>query len=153
MVSNNDVNGRVFLYEVVIQPQTSGLKKINGLMYRQGKLLLKVPYERMNEEMQRIQRLGGKIVTITPVGAIEPLTETEVAQVIHQHLELPWWVEISTTNPKCLYYFGPFDSCEEAVTNQGGYVEDLHEEGAQNITINVKQCQPQILTQEWDEEA
>lgn len=152
MATNKDANSRVFLYEVVIQPQIGELKQINGLIYRQGKLFLKVPYERMNQEMQRIQRLGGKIVSINPLGAMAPLTETAGNEVMNQHLALPWWVEISTTHPNCLYYFGPFDSREEALDNQAGYVEDLRGEGAQNITLYVKQCQPQILTQAWDEE-
>ncbi|MEA5509132.1 DUF1816 domain-containing protein [Crocosphaera sp. UHCC 0190] len=141
MATNNDANNRVFLYEVVIQPQMAALNQINGLFQRRGKFYLKVPYKRMNQEMQRITRLGGKIVNIMPVNALNELP-------IKQKIELPWWVEIITTQPRCLYYFGPFDSPEEAQINQGGYVEDLKEEGANGITIKIKQCQPPILTQE-----
>ena len=41
----------------------------------------------------------------------------------------PWWVEISTTEPRCLYYFGPFDTQSEAELHQAGYIEDLEQEG------------------------
>lgn len=59
---------------------------------------------------------------------------------------LPWWVAIQTTIPRCTYYFGPFDSAEEARLNQAGYVEDLREEGAQGISIKIEQCEPEVLT-------
>lgn len=57
-----------------------------------------------------------------------------------------WWVEIATERPKCLYYFGPFNSAEEAKQAQAGYIEDLEQEGNQGITVAVKWCQPQELT-------
>jgi hypothetical protein len=62
--------------------------------------------------------------------------------------DTPWWVEIFTEYPRCLYYFGPFDTEEEASYYQSGYVEDLEGEGAKEIIITIKQCSPQILTQE-----
>ncbi|ACK64654.1 Domain of unknown function DUF1816 [Rippkaea orientalis PCC 8801] len=156
MATNNDANSRFFLYEVAIQPQSGGFNKIKGLIYQEGKIFLKVPYGRMKQEMKRIQRLGGKIVNITPITEISSLKESldliepEIEEISVVSLGLPWWVEISTTHPNCLYYFGPFDSAEEALSYQDGYVEDLREEGAQNITLYIKQCQPQVLTQEWD---
>jgi hypothetical protein len=65
-------------------------------------------------------------------------------------VNFPWWVEIYTTRPHCLYYFGPFDSMEEAKENQSGYIEDLQQEGAEGIKISIKQCKPKELTKEWD---
>ena len=159
MAINNDLNSQVSLYEIVIQPQMGQMNQIKGLTYRQGKMFLKVPYKRMKQEIQRIQRLGCKIVSITPTTAISPfgesisLTEAKTEESIEKSFELPWWVEISTTHPKCLYYFGPFDNREEAVSHQGGYIQDLLGEGAQNITVYIKQCHPLTLTQEWDDEA
>jgi hypothetical protein len=141
MATNNDANSRVFLYEVVIPPQIAGLNQINGLMQRQGKFYLKVPYKRMNQEMQRITRLGGKIIKITPLTAIE-------ASQLNKQQDFPWWVEIVTSQPRCLYYFGPFESPEEAHINKVGYVEDLQAEQAEGITVYIKQCQPKTLTQE-----
>lgn len=57
-----------------------------------------------------------------------------------------WWIEINTDIPRCTYYFGPFDSLQEAVEHQDGYVEDLIEEGCNEIAINIKKCRPRALT-------
>ncbi len=146
MATNNDANNRVFLYEVVIHLQMGKLNQIDGLFQRRGKFYLKVPYKRMSQEMQRITRLGGKIVNIIPINALDDLS-------IDHEIKLPWWVEIMTTRPHCLYYFGPFDTMSEAQIHQGGYIEDLQQEGALGIIINIKQCQPLVLTQELEEEA
>lgn len=62
------------------------------------------------------------------------------------NLGLAWWVEITTQNPRCTYYFGPFLSAMDAKGAIKGYVEDLEQEGAQGIIIDVKRCKPQALT-------
>lgn len=59
---------------------------------------------------------------------------------------LDYWVEIVTEEPRCTYYFGPFEQAAEAKAAIPGYVEDLRKEGAQNIAVTVKRCQPQVLT-------
>jgi hypothetical protein len=64
-----------------------------------------------------------------------------------------WWVEIKTSQPSCTYYFGPFDSELEATTAKGGYIEDLEQEGAQNIQTLVQLCSHPdqlTITDEWD---
>lgn len=58
----------------------------------------------------------------------------------------PYWVEITTTQPNCIYYFGPFDSSGEAKTMQHGYIEDLMAEKAAGISVNIKRCLPTKLT-------
>ena len=60
--------------------------------------------------------------------------------------ELSWWVKIITARPSCIYYFGPFDSQTEAAEAQHGYLEDLIEEKASGISIEIKQDQPKLLT-------
>ena len=60
--------------------------------------------------------------------------------------KIPWWVEIHTTIPRCTYFFGPFDSVKEAKQKQTGYVDDLVQEKAWGITVEIKQCQPTFLT-------
>jgi hypothetical protein len=65
---------------------------------------------------------------------------------IFDTLGLAWWIEIVTQNPKCTYYFGPFLSSTEAKAAVKGYVEDLEQEGAQGIAIDVKRCKPEVLT-------
>jgi hypothetical protein len=63
-----------------------------------------------------------------------------------------WWVEIITNKPRCTYYFGPFQTHDEAKAAYPGYVEDLDGEGAQGITIVIKRCQPTELTSCEDED-
>ena len=58
----------------------------------------------------------------------------------------PYWVEISTKQPSCTYYFGPFDDSSEAKEMQEGYVEDLVAEKAQDIKVRIKRCLPRELT-------
>jgi Domain of unknown function (DUF1816) len=61
--------------------------------------------------------------------------------------ELLWWVEVHTAVPLCTYYFGPFDSRQEAQKERGGYIEDLHREEARDIVALVKRCrEPESLT-------
>ncbi|MGH8001664.1 MAG: DUF1816 domain-containing protein [Brasilonema sp.] len=57
-----------------------------------------------------------------------------------------WWVEVITQNPRCTYYFGPFVNSTDAKASIKGYVEDLEQEGAQGIIVNVKRCKPSALT-------
>lgn len=64
----------------------------------------------------------------------------------HRSKQEKWWVEIVTDLPRCTYYFGPFDSDKEASSNTPGYIEDLESEGAQRLSIRIKQCQPSELT-------
>jgi len=65
---------------------------------------------------------------------------------IKQALGRAWWVKISTDTPACVYYFGPFVSEQEAAAEQAGYVEDLKQEGAQGIKVEIQQCKPSSLT-------
>ncbi|RZM81940.1 phycobilisome linker polypeptide [Leptolyngbya iicbica] len=59
--------GRMFLYEVTGMRQNQETDK-NGYPIRQsGSIFIKVPYSRMNQEMQRITRMGGEIVSIKPL--------------------------------------------------------------------------------------
>ncbi|MGB3494342.1 MAG: phycobilisome linker polypeptide [Elainellaceae cyanobacterium] len=59
--SDSSASNRVFIYEVKgIQPS-----KLNKYQVRRsGNLLIRVPYDRMNEEMQRLTRMGASIVNI-----------------------------------------------------------------------------------------
>ena len=60
--------------------------------------------------------------------------------------ELSWWIKITTAKPDCIYYFGPFDSQVKAALAQYGYIEDLREEGARGISIEIRQERPKLLT-------
>jgi hypothetical protein len=50
-----------------------------------------------------------------------------------------WWVEVDTDSPKRTYYFGPYDSRQEASNSSNGYIRDLENKGAKKISINIKQ--------------
>lgn len=58
---------RMFRYEVVGLRQNEETDRNNYEIRRSGSVYVTVPYNRMNEEMQRITRLGGKIVSIEPL--------------------------------------------------------------------------------------
>ncbi|HEY9852257.1 MAG TPA: DUF1816 domain-containing protein [Leptolyngbyaceae cyanobacterium] len=58
----------------------------------------------------------------------------------------PWWAEITTVKPCCIYYFGPFQELIEAKNASFGYVEDLKTEASQVIEVTLKRCQPDVLT-------
>ena len=60
--------------------------------------------------------------------------------------KIPWWVKITTARPRCVYYFGPFDSKLEAKKLQPGYIEDLIAEKAQGIITKIEQTNPNSLT-------
>lgn len=65
----NTVSGsRVFVYEVVGLRQNEATDKMSYPIRRSGNVYITVPYDRMNQEMQRITRMGGKIVSIQPLG-------------------------------------------------------------------------------------
>ena len=63
-----------------------------------------------------------------------------------QGLNTDLWLEITTSQPHCIYYFGPFDTYGEAKAACPGYIEDLASEGSQGIEIALKRCQPEVLT-------
>ncbi|MBD2199416.1 MULTISPECIES: phycobilisome linker polypeptide [Calothrix] len=58
---------RLFRYEVVGLRQTSETENYKFGIRNSGSVFITVPYSRMNAEMQRISRLGGKIVNIEPL--------------------------------------------------------------------------------------
>ena len=58
-----------------------------------------------------------------------------------------WWIKITTRKPKCIYYFGSFNSHHEAKDRCFDYIEDLAAEKAQGITVEfVYSEQPEQLT-------
>ncbi len=78
---------------------------------------------------------------------------TKIGEIWTNALDLlgqAWWVEISTAEPTCVYYFGPFASALAADLAKVGYVEDLEAENAQSIQVQVKRCKPNHLTIDED---
>jgi hypothetical protein len=70
----------------------------------------------------------------------------EIFTSLMDFLGLAWWVEIKTDSPRCLYYFGPFLTADEAEAAKPGYIEDLQQESAQGIVAVTKRCYPSKLT-------
>jgi hypothetical protein len=77
--SNNPaVEERRFLFEVTgIADQ--GENSVNYPIRQSGNTFIAVPYARMNYEMNRINRLGGKIISISPIGVVAPLVGTSAS--------------------------------------------------------------------------
>lgn len=65
----NSASSRMFRYEVVGLRQNEQNDKNSYEIRNSGSVFITVPYARMNEEMQRITRMGGKIVKIEPLSA------------------------------------------------------------------------------------
>ncbi len=77
---------RLFIYEVVGLRSSDDTEQTSYPIRKSGSQFIKVPYNRMNQEMRRITRLGGKIVSIQPAGILEQpngngSTQTAVANI------------------------------------------------------------------------
>ncbi|MCL6749515.1 ferredoxin-NADP reductase [Nostoc sp. CCCryo 231-06] len=69
--ANTELGSRIFLYEVVGLRQSEETDQTNYPIRKSGSVFIRVPYNRMNQEMRRITRLGGTIVSIQPVTALQ----------------------------------------------------------------------------------
>jgi ferredoxin--NADP+ reductase len=66
----NSISGsRLFIYEIEGLRQNEETDRMDYPIRRSGSVFITVPYSRMNQEMQRITRMGGRIVSIRPVTA------------------------------------------------------------------------------------
>jgi len=82
----SEAANRMYRYEVEGLRQTYESDKLSYPIRRSGSFFLTVPYNRMNEEMQRINRLGGKIVSIQQLsleGDSEAKSEATTANQNH----------------------------------------------------------------------
>ncbi|MEY3825744.1 MAG: hypothetical protein RLZZ148_556 [Cyanobacteriota bacterium] len=68
MLGKLDTSSRIFVYEVSGLKQNDQSDKNTYPVRLSGSVFIKVPYSRMNEEMQRITRQGGTILSIKSVG-------------------------------------------------------------------------------------
>ena len=66
-------NNRLFVYEVIGLSQSAETDKADYQIRRSGSVFITVPYRRMSQEMQRILRLGGRILSIRPLNGDTPL--------------------------------------------------------------------------------
>ena len=68
--ANTESGSRLYQYEVTGLRQNRETDRLNYPVRSSGSTFITVPYERMNEVMQRITRLGGKIVSIQPINVL-----------------------------------------------------------------------------------
>jgi ferredoxin--NADP+ reductase len=68
---------RLFLYEVQGLRQSAETDKMANPIRKSGSVFITVPYPRMNQEMQRIARMGGKIVSIRPLEEVGTASNAE----------------------------------------------------------------------------
>ena len=69
--TNTESGSRLFLLEVAGLSQ-KGNVDLSYPLRSSANTFITVPYSRMNQEMRRINRLGGQIINITPVGITSP---------------------------------------------------------------------------------
>jgi phycocyanin-associated, rod len=62
---------RCFRYEVVGLRQSDDTENLDYSIRSSASTFITVPYNRMNQEMQRLTRMGAKIVSIQPLNASE----------------------------------------------------------------------------------
>lgn len=68
-------DNRVFVYEVTGLRQNDQTDNASYPIRTSGSTFIQVPYSRMNEEMRRITRLGGQIVSIQSLTDFRARTE------------------------------------------------------------------------------
>lgn len=78
--SNTAYKNRSFIYEVEGLSQNGNGSSASQVPIRNsGTVTIIVPYNRMNQEMRRINSLGGKVINIKPAGGDLPNQETQPA--------------------------------------------------------------------------
>ncbi|MCS6813396.1 MAG: ferredoxin-NADP reductase [Cyanobacteria bacterium] len=85
---------RMFRYEVIGLRQNSANSRMNYSIRRSGSVYINVPYARMNEVMQQITRMGGKVVSIQALNADGAVALGDVPQATpsnaaHQSSQVP----------------------------------------------------------------
>jgi sulfite reductase alpha subunit-like flavoprotein len=63
-------DNRLFVYEVAGLSQNDNTDNLDYSIRQSGSVFFTVPRSRMNQEMRRITRLGGRILSIKPAGEV-----------------------------------------------------------------------------------
>ena len=66
--SSATADSRIYIYEVSGLQQNNATAQSNVQIRTSANTFMQVPYNRMNEKMQQILRMGGKIVSIQHLG-------------------------------------------------------------------------------------
>lgn len=62
--AGSSINNRSFIYEVSGLRQSEETEQNSYAIRKSGSTMIQVPFNRMNEVMQKINRMGGTIVAI-----------------------------------------------------------------------------------------
>ncbi len=62
-----DSSSRMFRVEVEGMSQKGNTNQVSYSMRNSGRTFLSVPYNRMNAQLQRINRMGAKVISIKPL--------------------------------------------------------------------------------------
>ena len=55
-------------------------------------------------------------------------------------LGLAWWAKIETQNPNATYWYGPFLTKRSLKENMSSFIQDLSEEGSEDIKHSLIRC-------------
>lgn len=80
LANTTEYGNRLFVYEVVGLSQNTKNDSLDYPIRSSGSVFITVPYQRMNQEMRRINAMGGRIVSIKPLNADTPLKVTTTRQ-------------------------------------------------------------------------
>jgi ferredoxin--NADP+ reductase len=70
-------DNRLFVYEVSGLSQNTETDSLDYAIRQSGSVFITVPYSRMNQEMRRITRMGGRIVSIKPLNGDAPSDDSD----------------------------------------------------------------------------
>lgn len=136
---HNCMDSQVFVFEVVGLHAGADVTDRNARVRRSDRVAFSVPYARMSRELRRVALQGGTIVDIYPLNSPQAYDESAGEP-------LDWWIQVSMQSPSSVMYFGPFDTHKEAESKLAGYVEDLLQEGATDMVVDIQRCHPETLT-------
>ena len=77
--SNTEYKNRLFIYEVEGLSRNGNSADTKVPIRSSGTVFMTVPYSRMNQEMRRINSLGGKVISIKPAGGNVPSQASQSA--------------------------------------------------------------------------
>ncbi|MGF1478783.1 MAG: phycobilisome linker polypeptide [Cyanophyceae cyanobacterium] len=82
----SDLDNRMYRIEVEGMGQNTNPNRVSYRIRSTGKTYITVSYDRMSEQMQRINRMGGKILSIEPLTADGSSQAKMEATGVHQNL-------------------------------------------------------------------
>jgi ferredoxin--NADP+ reductase len=125
LTANTESGSRIFVYEVEGLRQNSVTDQMTHPIRRSGNVFITVPYNRMNQEMKRISKMGGKIVSIKSLEeAASALANTNKAETEPKSKSMTQAKAKTTDVPVNIYrpknpYIGKCLSNEELVREGG----------------------------------